>query len=394
VSNGWNMIGSISEPIPVSSIQSNPGGMITSEFFGFDNTYVSATTIEPGKAYWVKVNRNGSLILGASSSSCPATVLYDGKTYHTVQIGDQCWLKENLDVGTRIDGGTDQANNSTIEKWCYDNNPMNCIAYGGLYQWNEAMQYSTTAGGQGICPTGWHIPTLAEYQTLGTSVSNNGNALKAIGQGSGDGAGTNTSGFSAMLSGIRNLYGVFNYLGTYTSNWSSTESDASNAQYQTLTSFNSNIMLDNWDKGNGFCVRCVRDLVTSSSLSKASQQGAIKIVATSELPPPPPGEESSSLKEQIPTQYALELNYPNPFNPITEIRYQLPEDNYVVLKVYDVLGKEIATLVNGMQTAGYKSVSFDATTIPSGMYFYRLEATSVSDLSKTFTQVRKMLLVK
>jgi hypothetical protein len=218
--------------------------------------------------------------------------------------------------------------------------------------------------------------------------------LKAIGQGSGDGAGTNTSGFSALLSGTRNIYAVFDYLGVYTSLWSSTEYDATVARYPTLTSFNSNIMFDQWEKGNGFCVRCVRNEVAPSALSKVSTEGVIKIVATSELPPPPPGEKLSSLKEQIPTQYALELNYPNPFNPITDIRYQLPEDNYVVLKVYDVLGKEIAILVSGMQTAGYKSVSFDATSIPSGMYFYRLEATSVSDLSKTFTQVRKMLLVK
>jgi uncharacterized protein (TIGR02145 family) len=115
-------------------------------------------------------------------------ITYAGQTYNTVLIGSQCWLKENLNLGTRIDGSSDQTNNSTIEKYCYDDNDANCTTYGGLYQWNEAMQYVTTAGTQGICPTGWHIPTYAEFQTLVTAVSNDGNALKAIGQGGGSGA--------------------------------------------------------------------------------------------------------------------------------------------------------------------------------------------------------------
>ena len=88
---------------------------------------------------------------------CPGipTVTYAGKTYNTVQIGSQCWLKENLDVGTMINStssGYQQTNNSIIEKYCYDNNPANCETYGGLYEWPEAMQYSTTPGTKGICP--------------------------------------------------------------------------------------------------------------------------------------------------------------------------------------------------------------------------------------------------
>lgn len=136
---------------------------------------------------------------------CPSTptVEYAGKTYKTVQIGGQCWLKENLDVGIMAS----QSNNGIIEKYCYNNDPANCTIYGGLYLWNEAMQYVTTEGAQGICPTGWHMPTLAEYQTLVTTLSNDANSLKAIGQGSGNGAGTNTSGFSALLAGAKGYSG-------------------------------------------------------------------------------------------------------------------------------------------------------------------------------------------
>ena len=68
---------------------------------------------------------------------------YAGKTYNTVQIGTQCWLRENLDVGTMVLGAQTKPTTSTIEKYCYNNNPVNCATYGGLYQWNEAMQYDT-----------------------------------------------------------------------------------------------------------------------------------------------------------------------------------------------------------------------------------------------------------
>src|SRR5664280_597345 len=150
-------------------------------------------------------------------------------------IGNQCWLKENLDIGVMIDSLQNQTNNVTIEKYCYNNNPANCTTYGGLYQWNEAMQYVTTEKAKGICPTGWHIPKNAEYQTLATTVSNNSNTLKAVGQGTGNGAGTNTSGFSALLAPDRELGGDFGGLGFSTSFWSSTEYNATNAYYRHLT---------------------------------------------------------------------------------------------------------------------------------------------------------------
>ncbi|MDR3668834.1 MAG: FISUMP domain-containing protein, partial [Ignavibacteriaceae bacterium] len=65
-------------------------------------------------------------------------VNYSGQKYTTVQIGNQCWLKENLNVGVMINGSSEQTNNGIIEKYCYQNDPANCIKYGGLYQWNEA----------------------------------------------------------------------------------------------------------------------------------------------------------------------------------------------------------------------------------------------------------------
>jgi len=208
-----------------------------------------------------------------SGSSCVGipTVAYAGKVYNTVQIGTQCWLKENLDVGTQVNGSAIQTNNGTIEKYCYNDDPANCTTYGGLYEWAEAVAYTNgaadltlanpplTGNVQGICPTGWHIPTNAEYQTLATAVSNNSNALKAVGQGTGAGSGTNTSGFSALLAGYCKYGGTFLSLGGHAFFWSSTEQDAASADYMELIFDKSNINFISYGKGHGFSVRCTKD---------------------------------------------------------------------------------------------------------------------------------------
>ncbi len=91
--------------------------------------------------------------------------------------------------------------------------------------------------------------------------------------------------------------------------------------------------------------------------------------------------------DQVPMQFALEQNYPNPFNPTTVISYQLPVAGKILLKVYDVLGREVATLVNEVKPAGNHSVQWNAQGRASGVYFYRLN-------TKDFVQAKKLLLLK
>ena len=88
-----------------------------------------------------------------------------------------------------------------------------------------------------------------------------------------------------------------------------------------------------------------------------------------------------------PNEYSLHQNYPNPFNPTTVMSYQLPATGPVTLRVYDVLGKEVATLVEGVQSAGMHSVRFDGSSLQSGVYFYRLQ-------TGEFIETKKLMLLK
>jgi flagellar hook assembly protein FlgD len=101
----------------------------------------------------------------------------------------------------------------------------------------------------------------------------------------------------------------------------------------------------------------------------------------------------------LPESYALDQNHPNPFNPETEIRFQLPEANHVVVKIFDALGQEIRTLADGQYGAGYHSVRWDGkdhagNPMSSGIYFYQLRVVDPLKGAGNFSQVKKMNLLK
>lgn len=103
--------------------------------------------------------------------------------------------------------------------------------------------------------------------------------------------------------------------------------------------------------------------------------------------------------QEVPTAFALEQNYPNPFNPTTTIEFELPEASIVTLKIYNLLGQEVATLFDREEIELSETVEFDASSLPSGVYLYRIVAETIADedagiASETFTQVKKMVLVK
>jgi uncharacterized protein (TIGR02145 family) len=136
------------------------------------------------------------------------TINYGNKVYHTVVIGTQCWMRENLNVGAWVDQSRIQKNDSgVIKKYCFANDFTQCDLYGGLYQWDMMMNFTTTAGATGICPEGWHIPTSDDLYKLIVSLGGNdiaGGKMKTTGERfwmrPNTGA-DNSSGFSAMPAG-------------------------------------------------------------------------------------------------------------------------------------------------------------------------------------------------
>jgi len=188
----------------------------------------------------------------------------EGNNYTIVEIDAQIWMAENLNVGTRINGSVDQTNNSIIEKYCYDDNEANCNTYGGLFQWNELMQYSTTPGAQGICPTGWHLPTDYEWTTLtiylgGESIA--GEKMKETGTThwlSPNTDATNSSGFTALPGGYRWGYGYFGNLTYEAYFWSSSETSSTHAWGRGLYG-GEGVFRNNFSKTYGSSARCVQD---------------------------------------------------------------------------------------------------------------------------------------
>lgn len=200
----------------------------------------------------------------------------DGQSYNTVQIGTQCWMAENLNIGTMINGSGNQTNNDTIEKYCYNNSSANCDTYGGLYQWDEMMQYTTTPGIQGICPSGWHLPTDDEWKQMEMALGMSQSEADAMGfRGTDEGGkmketgtthwyppntgATNSSGFTALPGGGRYDDGMWGSLSDIGFWWLSTEYSGTNAWRRFVGYDRIQVDRSITYKTYGFSVRCLKN---------------------------------------------------------------------------------------------------------------------------------------
>ncbi len=166
----------------------------------------------------------------------------EGKQYRTVKIGNQTWMAQNLNY---------EANGSV----CYENNSANCAKYGRLYNWNTAKS---------ACPSGWHLPSKSEWETLDNAVGGEdvaGKKLKAKSGWNDGGNGTDESGFSGVPGGRGFSDGNFNFAGNIGFYWSASEKNAKNAYYRPLRNDTDNVSwnADGVNKGYLFSVRCVKD---------------------------------------------------------------------------------------------------------------------------------------
>lgn len=217
----------------------------------------------------------------ATNIPCPGipTVNYEGQIYNTIQIFSQCWLKENLNIGTMISGFDEMSDNGLIEKYCYDNEPDSCEKYGGLYQWDEMMQYNTQQGTQGICPPGWHIPSDEEWKVLEGAADSHynigdpvwdshsergfdaGTNLKTASGWVKGGNGIDLYGFSGKPAGMRfHVNGGFYIVGRNGNWWTSSKKIWDRIYCRGLSWEHILISLFwNYYDTDGFSVRCIKD---------------------------------------------------------------------------------------------------------------------------------------
>jgi|GEM_PF-1997031 len=177
----------------------------------------------------------------------------DNQVYPTVMIGDQCWMAKNLNVGTFIYGVGNQTNNYVIEKYCYQNNTALCNAYGGWYQWKELMSYDTTQSSQGICPSGWHVPSDPEWDTLIVAVGGTATAGTALKVGG-------TTGFNALMAGWVKDCAKFFQMTLKTNFWSSTQFYGINAWSRLMNNTSTSVgRINTTPHVEAISVRCVKD---------------------------------------------------------------------------------------------------------------------------------------
>jgi uncharacterized protein (TIGR02145 family) len=178
----------------------------------------------------------------------------DGQSYRTVKIGDQTWMAENLNYN---------ASGSVCK-----NKLGNCTKYGRLYNWSTVMAGSSSSssspsGRRGVCPSGWHVPSDAEWTILVDYVGGAFSKLKsATGWYTGSGyiPGTDDYGFSALPGGYRSTEGTFYNVGSYGSWWSATENGAVGARYRSMYYGVSYVFSGTYDKTNQLSLRCLQDV--------------------------------------------------------------------------------------------------------------------------------------
>jgi uncharacterized protein (TIGR02145 family) len=249
----------------------SPGDQLL--FLGFSNGIKSGIASKP-------MNTHEYTFQFAVNIPCPEipSIIYEGQYYNTIQILSQCWLRENLNVGSKVQGSYNQNDNGEIEKYCFSNDETYCQTRGGLYQWNEMMKYMNQPGGQGICPPGWHLPSYEDWKILEGAVDsqfgigdpewdkfNNvlgydaGYNLKTLNGWYEYGGGANLFGFWAWPAGQRDLSGSFNNLTAVVNYWTSDEINEDNSKFISLRYNENKITAMGGLKIEGKSVRCLKD---------------------------------------------------------------------------------------------------------------------------------------
>ena len=310
---GWNMIGALSYPAPVTALKPVPPVSIVSKLFGYSagSGYSGAIMFTPGKAYWVKVSADGYLNLTAESAPPPPS-----------------------SIGMLADAGHEEERSTPAAEL----RRLEFTDAGG-----SRRELHFGASGREVDLSAYELPPIPP-------------------------AGT----FDARFATGRNVEIITR----------STSKDV--PIHISATHYPVTVRWSGQPGGRSALILDGKALALSSA-------GRVQI----------PNEEarvtlrlSPDRSPELPKEYSIDQNYPNPFNPTTTIRYRIPVASRVTIRIYSILGQLVHTLFDGIESEGDKSLEWDASSFGSGTYFCRLMAVSISDPARSFTDIRKMMLVK
>ncbi|MDP2208908.1 MAG: choice-of-anchor J domain-containing protein [Bacteroidota bacterium] len=306
VSQGWNMIGSISNPVKTANITTNPPGLISSSYYGYNNGYYPADTIKPGNGYWIKIRSNGKLFLssGIILSKNEASAIQNIDNLNRLIFTDNAGKKQILYFGAGV--GDDNL-------FRYELPPL-------PPQDGFDVRFQTKSGGSSVVLYNAGEADIKDYTI---AIQSHAYPIKI-----------------------------------------------------------------EWDIKETNCDRfVVREPVGGKVISNNTRSGKGQIqIQDEKIKELQLGIQNFSQTE-IPDEFALHQNYPNPFNPTTLIKYDIPVSSWVNLKVFDVLGQEVITLVNEEKEAGKHTALFNSQNLSNGVYFYSLK-------TGQYNSVKKMLLNK
>ncbi|MBI5220084.1 MAG: putative Ig domain-containing protein [Bacteroidia bacterium] len=309
VMDGWNLIGSLTRGINVSSI-TGVGTSIISDFFGYDEGYAMTDSIHPGKGYWIKVNPEGKLHLLWSGNPIAASV-------RSIQLSK---LNDNMNKIT--------FENKTGQK--------RSLYFG--------VQNAEMESGFDLPPSPPDDVFDVRFKSQRFAETYNSKIGKILR-------------YPIQISGAGSPVDV---------RWNST------------SDIDKIVKLEIMEPGK----KTWRVNLTRQREIKINDPDNTKITMI------------LSNRSEIPTEYKLYQNYPNPFNPTTTIQFDIPQEAMVTLKIYNLLGQEVATVLDGeLFESGTQTVNFDASMLASGVYFYQISAKGIEDIG-SFAKVMKMILIR
>ncbi len=313
ITDGWNMIGPLSDPIPIANVIPIAPMTVISNYFGYSvsSGYTNADTLLPGKGYWMKVNQPGKIILTSSG------VLSQS-------------VKNNPDLINMVEDGM-------LSRLTFINPD------------GSQRQLFLSVSNNSMLPQKYELPPLAPLETFDVRFASQ--STLAIVDGGNSGTLINITGAGSPVT-IRWEINVNNI------EYSLELFDESNHSYYYKLSTNGDAIINN-----------------------ANLSHAVIRIQPKQL-------------DQLPKDFVLEQNYPNPFNPNTTLRYALPVDAKVTLTIYNLIGKEITTLVDKMQEKGYHSMEWNAESMTTGVYFYILRVSESETGKLLFQSSKKLILVK